>query len=255
MADNNREAALSLEEATADWRRLEAEKARARVKMQRCGSGEAMGRYQEARAAVENARHRERITRQEIEQGRAWDVRLRVKMAELWRRVLRLEEARTWKLAFMWAASTADQLAEETARAALELEQLQGAGQVAGASLPAAEERYRQLVLKLGEMQAIERALERQVLRGWRWRKVWGAVRRAAAGALPAGARDLLRRGRHGPERLAGTTGPRAGLSALFDHVCPRGRPGQGRAGRSLVGRVRAAVGLAAGPAAGLSQG
>ena len=120
MADNNREAALSLEEAAADRRRLEAEKARARVEMQRCGSGGAMGRYQEARAAVENARHRERIARQEIEHGRAWDVRLRVKMAELWRRVLRLEEARTWQMAFMWAASTVDQRAEETARAALD---------------------------------------------------------------------------------------------------------------------------------------
>ena len=194
MADNNREAALSLEEATADRRRLEAEKARARVEMQRCGSGEAMGRYQEARAAVENARHRERITRQEIEHGRAWDVRLRVKMAELWRRVLRLEEARTWQLAFMWAASTADQLAEETARAALELEQLQGAGQVASESLAEAEERYRQLVLKLEEMQAIERTLERQVLRWGRWRKVWGAVRRAGRGAVAWALLRLLKK-------------------------------------------------------------
>ena len=89
-------------------------------------------------------------------------------MAGLWRRRKRLEAARTWKLAFMWAASTADHLAEETARAALELEQLQGAGQVASESLAEAEERYRQLVLKWEEMQAIERALERQVLRGWR---------------------------------------------------------------------------------------
>ena len=128
MADNNGEAALSLEEAAADRRRLEAEKARARVEMQRSGSGEAMGRYQAAGAAVENARIRERITRQEIEHGRAWNVRGCVKMAELWRRRRRLEEARTWQLAFMWAASTADHLAEETARAALELEQLQGAG-------------------------------------------------------------------------------------------------------------------------------
>ena len=111
-------------------------------------------------------------------------MRGREKMAELWRRLLRLEEARTWKLAFMWAASTADHLADETARAAEELEQLQGAGRVAGASLPGAEERYRQLVLKLEEMQAIERALERQVLRGRRWRKVWGAVRRAVRRAV-----------------------------------------------------------------------
>ena len=183
MADNNKAEARTLEEAAAARRRLEAEKARARVEMQRSGSGEAMGRYQEAAVAVENARHRERIARQEIEHGRAWDVRGRVKMAELWRRLLRLEEARTWQLAFMWAASTADQLADETARAALELEQLQGAGQVAGESLPGAEERYRQLVLKLEEMQAIERALERQVLRWGRWRKVWGAVRRAVRGA------------------------------------------------------------------------
>ena len=49
----------------------------------------------------------------------------------------------------------------------------------AGASLPGAEERYRKLVLKWEEMQAIERALERQVLRWGRWRKVWGAGRRA----------------------------------------------------------------------------
>ena len=194
MADNNREAALSLEEAAADRRRLEAEKARARGEMQRSGSGEAMGRYQQAVVAVENARHRERITRQEIEQGRGWDVRLRVKMAELWRRVLRLEEAQTWKLAFMWAASTADHLAEETARAAVELEQLQGAGRGGGASLPGAEERYRKLVLKLEEMQAIERALERQVLRGgWR-RKVWGAVRRAVRGAVAWALLRLLKK-------------------------------------------------------------
>ena len=99
MADNNNAEARTLEEAAADRRRLEAEKARARVEMQRSGSGEAMGRYQEAAVAVENARHRERITRQEIEHGRGGDVRGRVKMAELWRRLLRLEEARTWKLA------------------------------------------------------------------------------------------------------------------------------------------------------------
>ena len=183
MADNNNAEARTLEEAAADRRRLEAEKARARVEMQRSGSGEAMGRYQEAAVALENARNRERITRQKIEYGRGGDVRGRGKMAELWRRLLRLEEARTWKLAFMWAASTADHLAEETAGAALELEQLQGAGQVASESLAEAEERYRQLVLKLEEMQAIERALERQVLRGWRWRKVWGAVRRTVRGA------------------------------------------------------------------------
>ena len=194
MADNNNAEARTLEEATADRRRLEAEKARARVEMQRSGSGEAMGRYQEARAAVENARHRERITRQEIEHGRAWDVRGRVKMAELWRRLLRLEEARTWKLAFMWAASTADHLADETARAALELEQLQGAGRVAGESLPGAEERYRKLVLKLEEMQAIERALERQVLRGQRRRKVWGAVRRAVRRAVAWALLRLLKK-------------------------------------------------------------
>ena len=126
MADNNKAEARTLEEAAAARRRLEAEKARARVEMQRSGSGEAMGRYQEAAVAVENARHRERIARQEIEHGRGWDVRGRVKMAELWRRVLRLEEARTWKLAFMWAASTADHLAEETARAA------RGAGAASG---------------------------------------------------------------------------------------------------------------------------
>ena len=120
MADNNNAEARTLEEAAADRRRLEAEKARARVEMQRSGSGEAMGRYQAARAAVENARHRERITRQEMEHGRGGDVRGRVKMAELWRRRLRLEEARTWQLAFMWAASTADHLAEETAWGVLE---------------------------------------------------------------------------------------------------------------------------------------
>ena len=194
MANNNREAALSLEEAAAEARRLEAEKARARGEMQRCGSGEAMERYQAAGAAVENARIRERITRQEIEHGRAWDVRLRVKMAELWRRVLRLEEARTWQLAFMWAASTADQLAEETARAALELEQLQGAGRGASESLPGAEERYRKLVLKLEEMQAIERILERQVLRWGRWRKVRGAVRRAAGRAVAWALLRLLKK-------------------------------------------------------------
>ena len=57
-------------------------------------------------------------------------------MAGLWRRRKRLEEARTWKLAFMWAASTVDHLADETARAAVELEQLQGAGRGAGESLP-----------------------------------------------------------------------------------------------------------------------
>ena len=194
MADNNNAEARQLEEAAADRRRLEAEKARARVEMQRSGSGEAMGRYQAAAVAVENARIRERITRQEIEQGRGWDVRLRVKIAELWRRVLCLEEAQTWKLAFMWAASTADHLAEETARAALELEQLQGAGRGAGASLPGAEERYRKLVLKLEEMQAIERALERQVLRGRRWRKVWGAVRRAVRGAVAWALLRLLKK-------------------------------------------------------------
>ena len=194
MADNNKAEARTLEEATADRRRLEAEKARARVEMQRSGSGEAMGRYQAAGAAVDNARHRERIARQEIEHGRGWDVRGRVKMAELWRRVLRLEEARTWQLAFMWAASTADQLAEETARAALELEQLQGEGRVASESLPGAEERYRQLVLKLEEMQAIERALERQVLRGQRRRKVWGAVRGAVRRAVAWGLLRLLKK-------------------------------------------------------------
>ena len=69
MDDNKTATGRQLEEAAADRRRLEAEKARARVEMQRSGSGEAMGRYQEARAAVENARHRERITRQEIEHG------------------------------------------------------------------------------------------------------------------------------------------------------------------------------------------
>ena len=194
MADNNNAEGRTLEEAAADRRRLEAEKARARVEMQRSGSGEAMGRYQAVAVAVENARHRERITRQEIEHGRGWDVRLRVKIAELWRRVLRLEEARTWKLAFMWAASTADHLADETARAAEELEQLQGAGRVAGASLPGAEERYRKLVLKWEEMQAIERALERQVLRGWRWRKVWGAVRRTVRGAVAWALLRLLKK-------------------------------------------------------------
>ena len=50
---------------------------------------------------------------------------------------------------------------------------------MASESLPGAEERYRQLVLKLEEMQAIERALERQVLRGWR--------RRLSKSALSAG--------------------------------------------------------------------
>ena len=115
-------------------------------------------------------------------------------MAELWRRRLRLEEARTWKLAFMWAASTADHLADEKARAALELEQLQGAGQVASESLAEAEERYRQLVLKWEEMQAIERALERQVLRGWRWRKVWGGVRRAVRRAVAWALLRLLKK-------------------------------------------------------------
>ena len=194
MADNNNAEGRTLEEAAADRRRLEAEKARARMEMQRSGSGEAMGRYQEAVVALENARNRERITRQEIEHGRAWDVRLRVKIAELWRRVLRLEEARTWKLAFMWAASTADHLADETARAALELEQLQGAGRGAAASLPGAEERYRKLVLKLEEMQAIERTLERQVLRWWRWRKVWGAVRRAVRRAVAWALLRLLKK-------------------------------------------------------------
>ena len=194
MADNNREAALSLEEAAADRRRLEAEKARARVEMQRSGSEEAMGRYQEAAGAVENARSRERITRQEIEHGRGWDVRTCVKMAELWSRRRRLEEARTWQLAFMWAASTADHLADETARAALELEQLQGAGRGDGASLPGAEERYRQLVLKLEEMQAIERALERQVLRWGRWRKVWGGVRRGVRRAVAWALLRLLKK-------------------------------------------------------------
>ena len=194
MADNNNAEARTLEAAAADRRRLEAEKARARVEMQRSGSGEAMGRYQAVAVAVENARHRERITRQEIEHGRGWDVRGRVKMAALWRRRLRLEEARTWQLAFLWAASSADHLAEETARAARELEQLQGAGQVAGASLAGAEERYRQLVLKWEEMQAIERALERQVLRGWRWRKVWGAVRRAVRRAVAWALLRLLKK-------------------------------------------------------------
>ena len=198
MADNNGEAALSLEEAAAETRRLEAEKARARVEMQRSGSGEAMGRYQAAAVAVENARHRERITQQEIEHGRAGDVRGRVKMAELWRRRRRLEEARTWKLAFMWAASTADDLADETARAAEELEQLQGAGRVASESLPGAEERYRKLVLKWEEMQAIERALERQVLRGRRWRKGWGAVRRAGRWAVAWALLRLLKKIRVG---------------------------------------------------------
>ena len=115
-------------------------------------------------------------------------------MAELWRRRRRLEEARTWQLAFMWAASTADDLADETARAALELEQLQGAGRGAGESLPGAEERYRKLVLKLEEMQAIERALERQVLRGRRWRKVWGAVRRAGRRAVAWALLRLLKK-------------------------------------------------------------
>ena len=198
MADNNGEAALSLEEAAADRRRLEAEKARARVEMQRSGSGEAMGRYQAAGAAVENARIRERITRQEIEHGRAWNVRGCVKMAELWRRRRRLEEARTWQLAFMWAASTADHLAEETARAALELEQLQGAGRGDSESLSGAEERYRKLVLKLEEMQAIERILERQVLRWWRWRKVWGAVRQAGRRAVAWALLGLLKKIRVG---------------------------------------------------------
>ena len=70
MADNNNAEGRTLEEAAADRRRLEAEKARARVEMQRSGSGEAMGRYQEVAVALENARNRERITRQEIEQGR-----------------------------------------------------------------------------------------------------------------------------------------------------------------------------------------
>ena len=115
-------------------------------------------------------------------------------MAGLWRRRKRLEEARTWKLAFMWAASTADHLADETARAVLELEQLQGAGQVASESFAEAEERYRQLVLKLEEMQAIERALERQVLRWGRWRKVWGAVRRAVRRAVAWALLRLLKK-------------------------------------------------------------
>ena len=70
--------------------------------------------------------------------------------------------------------------------------------------------------------------------------------------SLPAGAGYLLRRGRHGPERLAGQAGARAGLSEILDHVCPPGRPGQGGSGRSLGGRVRAALGLAAGGTAGL---
>ena len=194
MADNNKAEARTLEEAAAERRRLEAEKARARVEMQRSGSEEAMRRYQEAAVALENARNRERITRQEIEHGRRGDVRGRVKMAALWRRLLRLEEARTWQLAFMWAASTADHLADETARAALDLEQLQGAGRVASASLPGAEERYRQLVLKLEEMQAIERALERQVLRWGRWRKVWGGVRRGVRRAVAWALLRLLKK-------------------------------------------------------------
>ena len=204
MADNNNAEGRTLEEAAADRRRCEAEKARARVEMQRSGSGEAMGRYQEAAVAVENARNRERITRQEMEHGRGWDVRTRAKMAELWSRGRRLEEARTWQLAFMWAASTADHLAEETARAARELEQLQGAGRVDGASLPGAEERYRKLVLKLEEMQAIERALERQVLRWGRWRKVWGAGRRAEASGGGVGASTLVEENPGGESLSAG---------------------------------------------------
>ena len=69
MADNNKAEGRQLEEAAADRRRLEAEKARARVEMQRSGSGEAMGRYQAATADLDNARNRERITRQEIEES------------------------------------------------------------------------------------------------------------------------------------------------------------------------------------------
>ena len=88
----------------------------------------------------------------------------------------------------------ADEPERGAARSALELEQLQGAGRVAGASLAAAEERYRKLVLKLEEMQAIERALERQVLRGWRWRKVWGAVRRAVRRAVAWALLRLLKK-------------------------------------------------------------
>ncbi len=55
-----------------------------------------------------------------------------------------------------------------------------------------------------------------------------GHLHDCGPGPLHAGARGLLRRGRHGPERLAGPSGARAGISALFDHVCPRGRLGQG---------------------------
>ena len=194
MADNKNAAVRKLEEAAAETRRLEDEKARAELEIKDGWTGETMGRYQAAAVALDNARNRERITRQEIEHGRRWNVRGRVKMAELWRRRRRLEEARTWKLAFMWAASTADHLADETARAALELEQLQGAGRVASESLPGAEERYRKLVLKLEEMQAIERALERQVLRGRRWRKVWGAVRRAVRRAAAWALLRLLKK-------------------------------------------------------------
>ena len=58
--------------------------------------------------------------------------------------------------------------------------------------------------------------------------------------------------GRHGPERLAGQAGTRAGLSEILDHVCAAGRAGQGGSGRSVGGRVYQAVGLAAGGTAGL---
>ena len=99
MADNKNAAVRKLEEAAAETRRLEDEKARAELEIKDGWTGETMGRYQAAAVALDNARNRERITRQEIEHGRRWNVRGRVKMAELWRRRRRLEEARTWQLA------------------------------------------------------------------------------------------------------------------------------------------------------------
>ena len=52
--------------------------------------------------------------------------------------------------------------------------------------------------------------------------------------------------------RRAGQARARAGLSALFDPVCPPGKPSAGGSGRSLGGRVRAALGLETGGTARL---